>query len=154
MSFRSPYNFDTDVSSFSSGLSLPEEDDMAQQSFKDECDINTLVKVYANTGVPGADIPPMVFEVDRVIDYQTALNELRAADEAFMSLPSGVREFFENDPAQLLDFVHTPENRDKAIELGLIPKPREDAPVLVRLSDALENVKQASPSQAAPPSDS
>ena len=63
-------------------------------------------------------------------------------------------EFFENDPAQLLDFVHTPENRDKAIELGLISAPREEAPVLVRLSDALQNVKADAGSPAAPPSDS
>ena len=91
MDFRSPYNFDTDVSSFGVGLSIPEDTDMAQQSFKEECDINTLVKIYANTGVPGADIPAMEFEIDRVIDYQTALNELRAADEAFMQLASSVR---------------------------------------------------------------
>lgn len=142
MLFRSPYNFDTDVSSFASSIRLPEEGDMTQQSFKDECDINHLVKAFGlGKPIPGAEIPAMDFEIDRIIDYQTALNELRAADAAFLGLSSEVREFFENDPAQLLDFVHTPANREKAIELGLIPSDVPPQPVLVRLSEALDAVK-------------
>lgn len=151
MSFRSPYNYDTDVVSSVTSISLDPDEDRTQQSFAAECDINTLVKVYASgVPVPGADIPAMDFEIDRVIDYQTALNELRRADEAFMQLPSDVREFFQNDPAQLLDFVHTPANREKAIELGLIPTKEPATPVLVRLSEAISD---ATP-PAAPPSES
>lgn len=137
MLFRSPYNFDTDVSSFATSLKYDPGQDRAQQSFVDECDINTLVKVYARSGIiPGRDIPAMEFNVDEIIDYQTALNRLREADKAFMSFPSDVRDRFKNDPALLLDFISTPSNREEAVALGLIPKPADaPEPVLVRLSE-------------------
>lgn len=136
MTFRSPYNFDSDVNSHHCGFSFDEDSDRTQQSFRDECDINTLVRVYANTGViPGADTPAMVFNVDEIIDYQTALNRLMDADEAFMSFPSEIRDRFQNDPAVMLDFIHNADNRDEAIKLGLIHDPSPQEPVLVRLSE-------------------
>jgi len=149
--FKSPYNFDTDVSSFSTGIQLDPDADRAVQAGKDEADINNLVKTYARTGiVPGADIPSFNFEVDEIVDYQTALNRIMQADADFMSLPSGVRERFDNDPAQLLAFVHDSANRDEAIELGLVPRPEAVQPMLVRLSDIPPDVK----SQTAPISES
>lgn len=122
--FKHPYNFDADVASFQTGLDLSGAFERTQQNFADEVDINTLVKTFARTGiVPGQEIPAMIFEVDEIIDYQTALNRIREADDAFMALPAVVRDKFQNDPAVLLDFVGNSENREAAIELGLIPKP-------------------------------
>ena len=46
-----------------------------------------------------------------------------AADDAFMALPAAVRERFNNDPAELVDFVSDVNNRSEAIDLGLIPPP-------------------------------
>ena len=46
-----------------------------------------------------------------------------AADDAFMALPANVRERFNNDPAELVDFISDVANRSEAIDLGLIPLP-------------------------------
>ena len=46
-----------------------------------------------------------------------------AADDAFMALPANIRERFNNDPAELVDFVSDDRNRSEAIDLGLVPPP-------------------------------
>lgn len=149
--FKSPYNFDSDVSSALSSFSYDSDSDRTQQSFKTECDINTLVKTYARTGVvPGQGIGGFEFAVDEIVDYQTALNRLMEADASFMRLPSAVRDRFMNDPGRLLAFVHNPDNRDEAIELGLIAKKGDPEPLLVRLSEVSPPVNPP----AAPPNDS
>lgn len=125
MKFRTPYNYDADVASFSSGLDCSSDPGETQQHMKDETDINLLVNTFARTGViPGADIPPMVFELDDVVDYQTAMNSLLDTQRAFAALPSNVRDRFANDPARLLEFVGSEANRQEAIDLGLVPAPK------------------------------
>lgn len=92
---------------------------LAKQSFKDECDINTIMKRYERTG--------MIEHINKhrgdytdatgVEDYHTSLNQVLAAQEAFASLPSRVRSNFNNDPGQFMTFVENPENRDNLHEL-------------------------------------
>ena len=41
----------------------------------------------------------------------------------FDSLDSEVRARFNNNPLELLEFVHNADNETAAIELGLLPKP-------------------------------
>lgn len=124
MKFRNPYNYDTDVASFNSGLDCSNDPSRAQQHMKDETDINTLVKIYARTGVvPGADLPATEFAFDEVFDFQSAMNAVVAAERSFARLPSNIRARFSNDPAQFLSFVDNMENRDEAIRLGLVAPP-------------------------------
>lgn len=99
----------------------------AKQSFRDECDINTIMAKYQKTGLiehvnkfeggygdlPSAD------------DYQSALNMAIEAKEAFGSLPSSIRNKFENDPEQFLAFVEDPDNSEELIEMGLATAPEE-----------------------------
>ena len=44
------------------------------------------------------------------------------------SLLSRVRKRYNNDPAELLEFVMDEKNREEAVFLGLIEKPQESAP--------------------------
>ena len=64
--------------------------------------------------------------------YQEAQNVLVAANNAFSSLPSKVRERFGNDPAAYFEFVQSlKEGSDdyaEAIRLGIIDKPLDRAP--------------------------
>lgn len=100
---------------------------LTQQSAKDECDINVIVERAKR----GADIPnlnpapPRYGDFTEVpTDLRECLNVVRRADELFMSLDARVRARFENDPAQMLDFLNNEANRDEAVELGLVePKP-------------------------------
>lgn len=128
--FRDPYNYDTDLVSFNSGLDCSNDPTRTQQNMADECDINKLVATYARTGIiPGSDIPAMEFHVDEIYDYQTAMNQLIESNKAFMALPSNIRDRFHNDPASLLNFLSSEDNRAEAISLGLIPEPPPAQPV-------------------------
>lgn len=102
-----------------------------KQSFKKECDINQIMKKYRNTGIITPDIinsRNAVFgDVSSTMDYQDSVNYLATADKAFDSLPAETRTRFQNNPAELLTFLHEEGNRDEAIELGIIPKPAEVA---------------------------
>lgn len=46
------------------------------------------------------------------------------AKDAFMTLPSEVRRRFQNDPAELLEFIEKPENKEQCIKWGIFDKPK------------------------------
>lgn len=96
---------------------------MTKQSFKDETDINNILKKYLKTGIlPLAQRVAEYGDYSDVGDYQSALNTVIGAQEAFMALPAKLRERFGNDPGQFLGFLSDPSNRKEAEELGLVEK--------------------------------
>lgn len=103
-----------------------------KQSFKAQCDINTIVARYNQTGLlPRVSaIQPLVGDFTKAVDYHSALNLVVAAQEKFQSLPSKIRSYFDNDPGKFVDFFKDPKNEDKAVELGLAVK-RSAAPAAV-----------------------
>jgi phage internal scaffolding protein len=117
---RNPYNYDMALASEESGLRC-QDPSLAQQHMKDECDINVLVERFGVTGsMPVAPIEPSYGDFTGVGDYHTALNKIKAADEAFMALPAKIRAKFDHDPNALLNYLQNAENRDEAIQIGLI----------------------------------
>lgn len=94
---------------------------LAKQSFKDECDINNILAKYRKTGLVThlAKYGGNYNELPLVDDYHDALNQILAAKDAFLELPAEMRKFFNNDPAEFLDFVNDPENVDAMIDMGL-----------------------------------
>lgn len=117
---RSAYNYDMDEASDASGL-LCEEESLAQQSFKEECDINTIVRRFGITGeLPVGVRMPTYDDFTGVNDYHSALNAIVAACESFETLPAEVRERFGNDPGKFVDFCSDSENRAEAVKLGMI----------------------------------
>lgn len=99
-------------------------DDLTVQSYKDDSDINVLMRRFGVTGqLPVSAVMPFYGDFSETVDYQTALNMVRDADNAFSALPAKVRTRFNNDPAELMAFLQNEENRTEAEELGLaIPK--------------------------------
>ena len=97
------------------------EPSLTKQSHRDECNINVIMDKYNQTGVlshlNGAQ--PTYGDYSNVESYGDALGIVQRADAHFMSLPSDVRQHFNNDPQQLLDFISDPQNHEKAVELGL-----------------------------------
>jgi len=117
---RTPYNYDGDKVSDETGLSCPEPT-LAQQNFKDECDINYIVRQFGLTGeLPGKPLSPQYGDFTGVLDYHSAVNAVLAAQDDFMELPAQLRSRFNNDPAELIDFLELEENREEAIKLGLV----------------------------------
>lgn len=102
------------------------EPTMAQQSFKDECDVNNIIARYTQTGV----IPDYLTQAaegvygdfSEVGDYTDMQNQIIKAKESFAALPSDVRRRFNEDPAQLIAFVRNKDNYDEAVKLGLVNK--------------------------------
>lgn len=92
-----------------------------KQSFREECDINTIMRRYQSTGV----IDPRMFREGVFADatgqdYQEAMLFIADAKAQFLDLPAEIRSRFENNPSKLLDFVHDPKNRDEAVQLGFL----------------------------------
>lgn len=102
---------------------------LTKQSFKDECDINNILKKYQKTGLLD-HVNKYQGDYGDYIDapsYQEAQNRILDAQYMFMSLPATVREKFKNDPGMFLDFVHDPKNEDAMVEMGLAkPKVKPD----------------------------
>lgn len=94
---------------------------LTKQAFKDECDINNILKKYKNTGllthVQAARSRYADFTA--VSDYQSALNAVLEAQDAFQDLPANIRERFNNDPMSFVSFIDNPANDEQAIQLGL-----------------------------------
>lgn len=120
---------------------------MADQSFREECDINTIVKRFGITGNVGAPImPPALEEFGEIFDFQSAMNTLNAADRAFMSLDAEVRARFNNDPGRYVDFcskvdrdgklVNLEEMRKLGLALEAPPAPVIPEPIRVQVIDS------------------
>lgn len=101
---------------------------MTKQSFKNECDINSIMRKWKVTGVlPHArDVAGQYGDFSDIMDYQTALNAVISANDNFMSLPAKLRARFYNDPAQFLKFCDDPANAGELIALGLAQDARTE----------------------------
>lgn len=94
---------------------------LAQQHFKEECDINTLVEQFRLTGeMPQLQRLPTYEDYEDVFDFQTAMNTVRMATETFMSLPAQLRARFHNDPQEFLAFTSDAQNLPEARKLGIL----------------------------------
>lgn len=131
-----PFNYDADMASEESGRDSGGPS-MTKQSFAEEVDINTIVRRFNLTGALPENVRvPQYADFDQVVDYHTAMLQVRASQEAFMQLPAHVRARFHNEPGELVDFVSDEKNRDEAIRLGLVvpkPVPAPVAPVKVEV---------------------
>ena len=116
----------------------------AQQHFKAECDINTIVEKYKKKGV--------VTHVSRFgprygmcspVDLHNALNVVLEAQQMFDELPARVREKFEGDPEKFLAFVQDEENADEMVELGLAHVPGSFAEAEAVMQQNREAVREA-----------
>lgn len=101
-----------------------DEPSMAQQHFKDECDVNNILRKYESTGLVThvANGTPSYGDFSSVLEFQQAQNILIEAQDAFEALPASLRKRFDNDPAVMLEFIEDPDNREEAEKLGLVDK--------------------------------
>lgn len=132
MEFNSRYS----VTGEKPGITF-EQPSQTLQSFKDDADINCIIARFQNTGVlvdPTVPVSrtPQFGDYSDLPTYQEAQNVIVAANNAFNSLSSKIRERFGNDPAAYFDFVQSlKEGSDdyaEAIRLGIIDKPLDRAP--------------------------
>ena len=114
---------------------------MTRQEFQADCDINRIIaRVGLGTLAPLHSPEPVYTDLDAIPqDYESAFAMIEDARSRFLALPSKVREYFKNDPGSMLSFLADKSNRDKAIELGLIPAPRVPTPDDVSSGKAIQD---------------
>jgi phage internal scaffolding protein len=92
-----------------------------KQSFRDECDINNILRQFNVTGqLPLGSVQPQYGDFSGITDYQSALNAVMAAQDSFLALPAKVRARFDNDPAYFVEFASNEANKDEMRALGLL----------------------------------
>lgn len=112
---------------------VSENPSVTQQQFKDEADINYIVRIYDAQGViPGQTgaVPrePMFGDFsDLPENAQEAYNQILEAKANFDNLDVEIRKRFNFDPAAFFEFVQDPANVDELVSLGLAV--RTSAPV-------------------------
>lgn len=99
----------------SSGLDCSDSPSLTQQHFKDECDINYLLRHYNDIPKP----PPVYGDCTQYSDLQSAINLFDAAAADFQAIPSDIRAKFGNNPVTFFNFCNNPANKDELINLGL-----------------------------------
>jgi len=96
---------------------------VTEQSHKDMCDINKIIAKYDRTGlITHVSNFEAKFGDMTGIDFKIMQDKVASAQTMFNQLPVNIRNRFDNDAQQLLLFMDDSENRQEAIELGLIHK--------------------------------
>jgi len=111
------------------------EESQVQQHLAAETDINNIMAKYVRTGQfhHVSAKAAQYGDFSEVPDYKTAMEHIMAADALFMELPAKVRDRFNNDPAQFVEFTTDPANIDEVRKLGLAPAaPQEPEPPIVK----------------------
>ena len=105
----------------SPGLDCSNDLPMTKQSFVKECDINTIMRKYLNTGtIPQGLAVGRYGDFSEAGDYLDAQVTLKNAEAQFLAIPAELRSRFHNDPAEFLDFVADPKNLDQLQDLGFL----------------------------------
>jgi len=117
---KNPITYDRDKNSDNSKFVFTRPS-RTKQSFRDECDINNILRQFNVTGqLPIGSVQPQYGDFSGITDYQSALNAVMAAQDSFLALPAKVRARFDNDPALFVEFASDEANKDEMRSLGLI----------------------------------
>lgn len=110
-----PGNYDADQLSKQVATKTVGES-MTNQADAKQADINTIVKNFGLTGqVPVINLPPSIDEFDGIFDFQSAMNVMAQANQAFMRLPAEARSYFNNDPHLFVNFIDEAYGPDTAL---------------------------------------
>lgn len=117
-----PCNFVTAYSpKLQVSIEFPESSPYTDQSFREECDINTIMARYQSTGeLPQINAShPQYLDVTEM-DFTDHMNAINEARNLFDALPSKIRDRFANNPAEFLEFTADPQNRPELARMGLL----------------------------------
>lgn len=92
-----------------------------EQSHKDACDINMIVKRYQD-GLPPSHLdsgPGHYGDFSNIHSYADAMMAVKEANDAFMALPVELRVRFGHDPGEFIKFCEDPKNGEELVKMGL-----------------------------------
>lgn len=125
--FQSLYN-----KHHSYSLQFPKSSPYTKQSFKEECDINTIMGRYLASGeMPNLNQNPQYLDCSNGFDFQAMQDQVLQAEALFGQLPSVLRNRFANNPAEFLAYCADPANLPEMTKLGLLrPLPVSESTVV------------------------
>lgn len=86
MPIRTQHDGLNEVTSYETGLDCSNLPDTTRQEFKDETDVNTILKRYGVDGIQQRE--PIYSQVDFDMDLQKSLEAIREAERAIEKLPA------------------------------------------------------------------
>ena len=97
---------------------------LTQQQFKDECEIESLLKAHNLSQVMGIvnnhGQQPLYGDVSDIPDFHDAQNHVARATEYFEGLSSDVRSRFNNSLSEFLTTLNNPDAREALTEMGVL----------------------------------
>lgn len=131
-------------------LIFPEDSEFTRQEFKDECDINTIMAQYQSNGGQIFHINEMTpqYMDCTAATFREQMDFVAGAYSMFEELPSKIREQFDNDPAEFLDFCSQEKNRPEMAQMGLLSPTAVDR--MVTEQNELAKLRAASQQPTAP----
>lgn len=118
------------------------EKTLTQQQFKDEQNINNIMKKYGAAAFSSQTqyLKQGFADFSKPVDFLQAKTLILQAENHFNELPAEIRKEFNNNPVNLVNFVQDEKNRDRAIELGLLDpsKIEQKEPVKVPAQDPVK----------------
>lgn len=134
MNFRTPYNHDRAISALFATIN--DEESLTQQDDAKDTDINVIVKRFTKSGqLPQLVMDALSGDFTDMPDYRACMERIKAANDAFATIPADIRGRFQNDPDRFIKWANDPENLDELRKLGLAkppaPPPKEPEPIKV-----------------------
>lgn len=127
---------------------------LTQQQFKDECEIESLLKAHNLGQVMGIlnhhGQQPLYADVTDVPNFHDAQNHVSRAREYFEGLPSDVRSRFNNSLAEFLTSLNDPGAREALTEMGVFKKTADKAADKVDVQPPASSVVDKQPSASEP----
>lgn len=92
-----------------------------EQAHKQQCDMNYILRDYYASGmIKHAAKYEGKYDDVPAIDFHQAMVLVANAKQMFSELPSNLRNRFNNDPGQFMEFTRNPDNQQEMINLGII----------------------------------
>lgn len=105
------------------------DDSLVQQAFRDEVDINTIVRRYGITrDLPFGPSGAMYGDFTGIEDFESAVALVDRARRGFESLPAEIREKFHNNPGELARFAASVSEDEFLAATNVAPPPEPPAP--------------------------
>lgn len=111
-----------DPTNYGPESNLKFEKTLTQQQFKDEQDINNIMRKYGAAAFSNQTqyLQQNFADFSQPVDFLQAKTLILDAENRFNELPAEIRKEFNNNPVNLVNFVQDEKNLEKAIKLGLI----------------------------------
>lgn len=120
-----------------------EGESKTQTQFGEDHKTDVMIKKFLKTGRISVQNGPLMAGMDGA-SYHENMNRLVDIEQAFMKVPSEIRDKFQNDPGHFMDFVNDEKNYDECVKLGILEPKKAQEPQKVQVvnSEKVEEPKK------------